>query len=231
MPSSTCPDGYYIDTNAQDPRLSPGGYICLPCNENCARCTGPQANDCQACNTAFVQTAGVVTECRTGCGDTSGSCQFCHSQCQGCIGPTNRDCVKCRESSISQGTVCVPSCSQNEYLDDINGEYICLPCHIQCNGCKGRFSTDCLQCQSYNNTVSGAGNCVSSCPARSYVGSQRRCLACHEQCVGCNGPSNLNCTSCVEESRVLSGGILQCVQRCPLGQMFDTEQNSCVLTR
>ena len=228
-----CPSGYYSDPNAQHSRLSPGGYTCLTCHPSCALCTGPHSDDCQACQTALVRVGGTVQECRTSCGNVTGDCQFCHPQCSGCNGPTNRDCVRCLHASASstQGTICVPTCSSNEFLADINGEFICLPCHSQCDRCRGPESTDCLRCLSFNNTLSGGGNCVTTCPSNSYVGGRSQCLACDDQCVGCNGPSNLNCSVCAEESRVTSGGIVQCVQRCPLWQLFDVEQNSCVLSQ
>ena len=229
-----CPSGHYTTSNSQHSRLSPGGYICLPCDVSCTVCTGPQPNECQACQTAFTQTtAGTLVECRTNCGNaTAGSCQFCHLQCDGCSGPTNRDCVNCRGATVTnaQGTICIPSCSDNEYLADFNGEYLCLPCHSQCNGCTGSTSMDCKQCQSFNSTLSDRGDCVTSCPSNTYTDSVSQCLACHSQCVGCDGPSNRNCITCAETVTVTGGSPL-CIPTCPIWQEFDLEQNFCSLAQ
>ena len=206
--------------------------VCLPCDESCSVCTGPQPNECQACQTAFTRaTDGSLEECRTNCGNvTAGSCQFCHLQCAGCSGPTNRDCVSCREATVTnaQGTICVPSCSVDEYLADINGEYLCLPCHSQCNGCTGPTSMDCKQCQSFNNTFSGRGDYITSCPSDTYINSENQCLACHSQCVCCDGPSNSNCLTCAE-SITVTGGNPVCIPACPIWQEFDKVQNPVLL--
>ena len=174
-------------------------------------------------------------QCLSTCpsGGNSSTCHYCHTQCNGCNGPSNTDCVSCIESQItnSQGqTVCVPVCNANEYRLEVSGDYLCIPCHSQCNGCTGGSNIECKQCKNVNNTFSSSNECVAACPFGSYANEQNKCLRCDPQCFGCTGPSSYNCSRCTDSSLTQATGEIVCVPTCPIWQTYDLSIGSCGLT-
>ena len=234
--SSSCPETHYPDTSSSYTGLTSNGKLCRPCNEDCATCTGPGADNCMSCQTALVLDGAAIVQCLTSCpsSQNSSNCYYCHSQCNGCFGPSNTDCVSCVDKSLvnSNGQeVCVPSCQSDEYLADINGEYLCIPCHKECNGCTGPSNSDCIECKNYNNSFIAINECTPTCPFGSYGDSSSTCVACDPQCSGCTGPSSSNCTDCLEDTVSLSGGEDVCVPNCPVWQVYDINDESCVLSK
>lgn len=110
--------------------LSPTGneYLCTPCNANCIKCTGPDANSCIAC--AFYNASAITDsdECVSTCpdgyygDDDDGSCRPCDEQCITCTSQYSVNCTACRNDEIilSNGLKqCIPKCSfANEYQTD-----------------------------------------------------------------------------------------------------------------
>ena len=236
--SSDCPTAHYSIDNIQYPGLTTNGKLCKPCNDACATCDGPSTNDCLSCSSAIVldQQANFAS-CLPSCPQTTlpnnQTCRYCHTECNGCYGPTSADCVACRGASMinSNGqTVCTPSCNSNEFLFATpSGEFICLPCHSECNGCTGPSNSDCTKCKNFNNTFIGENECTSLCPYGTYADGQNECTACHAQCTDCTGPGSSNCTGCLEDS-MNSDGVSICVPTCPVWQLYDISKSSCALT-
>ena len=176
----------------------------------------------------------AIVQCLTSCPQqNTTSCYYCHSECNGCFGPGNTDCVSCvgqSEQNSNGQTVCVPTCTDDEYLADINGEFLCIPCHKECIGCTGPSNSDCKACNSYNNTlIAGISECSPSCLFGTYADGSNTCMQCDPQCSGCTGPSSFNCTECTEDS-VSVGTERVCVPTCPMLQDYDVSEKSCKLS-
>jgi hypothetical protein len=236
-PGSQCPNNYYPDVSTQFNGLSSNGKLCRPCHMTCSTCNGPSESSCTSCQYAFITNGGSFT-CLTQCppsppgGNVTSNCGYCHSQCNGCSGPANTDCTSCNEGSStnSQGqTVCVPICTADQYRLEVAGEYLCLPCHSQCNGCTGPANTQCKACTNVNNTYTTNNECTAVCPYGSYRDEHHRCIGCDPQCNGCTGPSSFNCSVCSEDSLSQANGEIVCVPSCPLWQVYDISSSSCAL--
>ena len=238
--NSDCPSTHYNVENIQYPGLTSNGRLCRICDDTCATCDGPSNSDCLSCKSAIVldqqqNLASCLSTCSQPSLPNNQTCKFCHAECNGCFGPTSADCVSCKGKSMvnSNGqAVCIPSCDNDEFLIATSeGEFICLACHDECNGCTGPSNSDCTKCKNYNNTFIGGNECTSICPYGSYADSQNECTACHPQCVDCIGPGSSNCTGCLEDSMMSSGGTSICVPSCPVWQVYDIAKSSCALTK
>ena len=233
-----CPLGYYNSTSLTPSFSDIAQSTCKPCASQCIQCSGTTSADCQACTNAYTFTPGStgITECVSSCSGVGNPslCQTCHAQCEGCSGPRSEDCVRCRENELvmdSSLTVCVPGCSQDEYLARISTtefEYDCRPCNQQCIGCSGPSNTQCLRCRNVNSTVAGVSRCLVECPRDEYNASGGQCLLCDSLCNGCTGPSGLNCTTCSEEAVQNGEGV--CVALCSFGLTYDSSINGCRLS-
>ena len=201
-------------------------------------CNGPDSTSCSACNIARGSSpnGGMATvECFQSCEDAPPTviCTQCHPQCTGCRGPTQRDCVACTENSITDSGIlyCVPECTSRTYLtENEQGEYVCEQCNEECVECDGESDIDCISCQNYQLPTDDGFQCVSNCPAGTYLSrSTAQCLQCHEQCLHCFGPTDLECTACVTAQVPLEDGSNKCVGACSSGKIYDTKNDACVL--
>lgn len=95
-------------------------YLCIPCDANCDKCTGPGSNSCIDCafyNASTVSDSNVcVTVCPDGFygDDNDGYCRSCHEECITCTSQYSVNCTACQNDEIvlSNGSKqCIPKCS------------------------------------------------------------------------------------------------------------------------
>ena len=159
-----CPDGKY-DHNGE----------CQECHKNCiGGCKGPEntvgPNGCNSCDKVIISSDKHVERCLNSneeCPqghylewlspqasksfqnlDLEGKpvCRQCHPLCKTCtgFGFHKEVCSECRH--FEQDEQCTQECSADHYATQNN---TCLPCHSECNGCKGPTANDCLACKHF----------------------------------------------------------------------------------
>lgn len=211
---SSCPDGYYG-----------GEGRCLLCDGICAKCNGPDQDDCEKCasSTFFLYKGECFGRCPQGTFYVSGDkfCQDCDSTCKSCH--SFKTCDECKEGLVknSQGhCVSYKECNIHEYKDDQKG---CLPCHRKCSRCTGASEHQCLSCK--DNYYLLNSTCVNNCPIGHYPEDEvKRCVPCHSTCKTCSGRRSSQCLSCKEGWYSLGQS---CVQHCIWGYYADNTTASC----
>jgi epidermal growth factor receptor len=73
-------------------------------------------------------------------------------------------------AKYKRGEQCEDECPTDHFVDNLTKE--CVPCSLECRGCKGPSSSDCHSCRNYRIYQEGATvdnttsfNCTSICPA------------------------------------------------------------------
>lgn len=216
---------------------------CPPCDNSCATCNGPNADDCLSCGAGYVL--------------INGQCERCNDTCATCTGITNNDCLSCYEGYKLDGTQCVVPPP---------------PCHNSCLTCSGSNATDCLTCpegfrlawdgtcqsiqacvkwgysQNETDNELGPNRCYDDCECDgtrrcSPLGYCRGCLdlvvdypnlylasdcpVCHTSCLTCNQSTAENCTSCADGFVLVSGTCQQCTSPCVTCSVNPNECSSC----
>lgn len=198
-----CPDGYYGDELKR----------CLPCDENCVRCTGPAPNECTSCR-QFVFGSTCVDACPPALSFVAGG------------PPTQAPEVSSGDDSGRSGDgdpdlpTLEPTASPKVPDDDrVLSPYRCQLCHPQCSGgCTGPTARQCTRCA----FVEDRGTCVARCPATTYE-LDGKCMACHKQCAGgCSGPAATECDACLG----LKTGD-RCVAKCPIEEYGNAAGTNC----
>ncbi|CAJ0956819.1 unnamed protein product [Ranitomeya imitator] len=201
---SSCPDGYYEEDDS-----------CVTCHSMCAKCSGPERDDCEKCASPkfFLYKGECLGRCPQGTFSATGEvhCQDCDNYCKTCH--TSDICDECKEgfSKNRQGN-CVPYmvCTLQEYPDDYGD---CVPCHKKCSGCTGATEQHCLSCKETSFLLNST--CVKTCPDGYYAEKdERRCELCHRSCMTCTGRHSMDCLTCKEGSYVQHHS---CVQHCVTG--------------
>lgn len=242
---SSRPQAYFDNTQSIPNSNLLASTIYQPCHPLCLSCTGFNSTDCQSCRSSFITSTqnGPITECVDSCSSTNSDpgifCQSCNSECgSGCSGSTNQDCADCQggEILLDGQRTCIDECTMmsNQYparISNSNTNFECRACDSQCQGCTGPGNTDCQQCSRVNSTENGMTTCLQSCPEGTYESDSRLCVSCHEQCSGgCTGATRRDCNSCREVTVQLSGGETECVPECPLGMVYETTSETCLLS-
>ncbi|KAI4471682.1 tyrosine-protein kinase receptor [Holotrichia oblita] len=176
------------------PKCATGKYgeagVCQPCHDTCnGGCVGPLniigENGCDFCYKAIIN--HTVMQCiheHDDCPDgyflepsnplaenrktSIGNCRKCHPRCKKCTGygfhvPICQQCT-----NYKKGEICEDECPKDHYPNQETHE--CLPCDIECKGCTGPGSNNCISCETLKVFEDGdpANNhsftCVSSCP-------------------------------------------------------------------
>lgn len=182
---SSCPTGKYNSSGE-----------CKACHRNCVGgCYGPDntisSKGCVSCDKAVIN--GDVVErclhkdenCPIGYYDEfvlpreqgamkplagKAICRKCHPRCRQCTGYGFHEqvCQKC--SNYKRGEQCEDECPIDYFAD--NHTHECLACSLECRGCYGPSSMQCISCKNFKvfqNVDSGrngsaAFNCTSICP-------------------------------------------------------------------
>ncbi|KAK9695926.1 Protein tyrosine and serine/threonine kinase [Popillia japonica] len=176
------------------PKCATGKYgedgVCKPCHDTCnGGCAGPLSiigeGGCNFCYKAIIN--HTVMQCiheHDDCPDgyflepsnplsenrktSIGNCRKCHPRCKKCTGygfhvPICQQCTNYRK-----GEICEDECPKDHYPNKETHE--CLPCDIECKGCTGPGSNNCISCENLKVFEDGdpANNqsftCVSMCP-------------------------------------------------------------------
>ncbi|XP_073526785.1 proprotein convertase subtilisin/kexin type 5 isoform X1 [Phyllobates terribilis] len=211
---SSCPDGYYEEDDS-----------CVSCHSMCAKCSGPDRDDCEKCASPkfFLYKGECLGRCPQGTFSATGEghCQDCDNYCKTCH--SSDICDECKEgfSKNRQGN-CVPYlvCTLHEYPDEYGD---CVPCHKKCSGCTGATEHHCLSCK--ENSFLLNTTCVNTCPDGYYAEEdERRCELCHRSCMTCTGRHSMDCLTCKEGSYVQHHS---CVEHCMTGYFADNSTASC----
>lgn len=151
------------------------------CVNNCANCTGADAEDCIRCENPFYLT--LEGTCVANCGleyfadPLTNSCEACLSDCSICT-----DAATCT------------SCNNGAFL---NGDGTCALCGEGCSECAN--ATTCSFCSSDYLLEESTGQCVTECQQTDYTDNlQKTCSPCDQSCSGCSGTSATLCSQCAE---------------------------------
>ncbi|KAL2092601.1 hypothetical protein ACEWY4_012399 [Coilia grayii] len=206
-----------IVTCASDQFLNGKGK-CLPCYSDCSTCSGPDADQCDTCDSGRFLSPDqrCVKRCPAGSfgNESSWRCEECVAGCMQC--DNAHSCQHCQSSPaklyLEEGR-CVPQC-QGGYPE--GGE--CVPCDLlHCEVCEGPGV--CVQC--VEQYLLHGHTCVSHCPAR-YRPQDGQCVRCPAGCSDCHGEDH--CTGC-EQYYFLHEQ--QCVDDCPKGFYASVLTHTC----
>ncbi|XP_020643443.3 proprotein convertase subtilisin/kexin type 5 isoform X1 [Pogona vitticeps] len=147
---SSCPDGFYLDSNR---------IVCRKCSENCKTCTEFQT--CTECRHGLsLQGSRCVIRCEEGKYYNGRDCEPCHHSCASCAGPGPDACLNCTEEYLMENGRCVLACNNGYYFDQSleNGYKTCKRCDASCFGCSGPGEKNCTSCP--NGYILDTGLCV-----------------------------------------------------------------------
>jgi len=157
---SSCPDGYYADSN----------YQCQECDYRCNTCSS--GSTCDTCSTSSTYKYMYESMCYISCPvstyeDSTYECEDCRTPCDSCTGQGNGNCLSCLQSNYNSlqyqlGTTCYSSCPEG-YL--ASGSKVCVECTSPCSTC-AVTKTQCTSCVS-SYYLYGT-QCVQECPT-SYI--------------------------------------------------------------
>ncbi|KAL4504526.1 hypothetical protein ABPG72_009972 [Tetrahymena utriculariae] len=179
---------------------------------------------------------------------------YCDQNCINC----DRDqihCIKCSQDyKLMKDTSCKQCDKVKQFYDEVS--YSCQNCDSSCNSCKGKTSSDCINCafakNPYKNNICVLecdrfqvgkknqktqliectycykldGNCLDKCPLGYFFDTQFNCIKCHSSCLECSGPSEQDCISCQGKDYLQYSG--QCTA-CPYQMFMNKNTNSCSL--
>lgn len=173
------------------------GNTCLACHESCAFCTGPSADQCEACTQGWLwrydENNHLTCVGVDGCGDgfypdvAESACMPCDiNRCKTCVKQSNVLCTECSTGYISLNeTVCVDSCA-GEYMEpSATGARRCI-------------------CQEGYTKNADSSRCVPVHPCPSDTSGCSRC------------DSAGYCMKCTNTDHVIQLGRKSCTSECPL---------------
>lgn len=163
-----CPStGYYINSNTN---------YCSPCDSSCLTCAGLTAGNCLTCDqagaSAYLTDTGM---CVSVCPSTmftyevSGA-KKCYGSCPN--GTYNYE--------GNMGKVCSLTCDAGHWVD-ISPNY-CRPCFSQCLSCSSGTNQSCLTCPPAYPYLTEDSQCLSTCPAGSFLSALGPALRCLSVC-------------------------------------------------
>jgi proprotein convertase subtilisin/kexin type 5 len=149
---ATCSNGYYDN----------GLGICLNCDAKCALCISSPIN-CSKCispNYLNGNTCGPTCPLGTWPNNLTNNCDPCPITCKACTSLSS--CTSCNAPNFLYLGQCNPSCPNNGFYGD-SMDYICKPCHPQCQRCFNPTKSDCTACVAPSYYLFG-NNCDPTCP-------------------------------------------------------------------
>ncbi|EAS00754.2 zinc finger lsd1 subclass family protein (macronuclear) [Tetrahymena thermophila SB210] len=201
----TCNPGFYAGAN----------NMCVACDQTCATCSAGANTNCLSCQLPLYLNGN---QCLNSCNsnqykdDPTASCLSCDSSCLTCQGAGPKNCTSCPASTfLNVDHSCVSKCPDGLYADG----NVCKACPSQCAKCviqgTSPVCTTCPPSQALYN-----GNCVATCPAKTYQtnnGATNICSSCDSSCQTCSGPNANQCLSCILPN-YFQPDTTQCVTTC-----------------
>ena len=198
-----CSSGYFLKTTTCHDSagcLSTNGWpngatnTCDSCSTTCLSCTGPNSNQCTACNQATANKYFTSNECRTVCPDGTypdgaNICQTCDARCTKCASAGYTNCQSCSNGFYLKTSNCYNAleCQDSPGWPNSSGN-LCENCHSTCLTCSGPNSNQCRTCSIASNrfhqypTVGVDGLCHLSCTSGPHVFSHEPTRRCHTIC-------------------------------------------------
>ena len=232
-----CPNGYFPNATT---------FICDPCHEGCALCTGPSQQECSKCRTSvgltpyykWLNATNCTTTCPTGqfvSGTVPNSCSGCDPGCSACaVLSTNCSVDSCNSGYFyhAVNSSCLTVCPNNYYANTTTQR--CTQCDPGCALCYGSGYTACTKCQTTAASVSyfkviDVDICNTTCPDGQYPYKLLlACQYCSNTCLTCN-TSAVDCQTCNNVSGVpYFQHSNQCLLTCPGGFYGELSNNTCV---
>ncbi|KAL4508873.1 hypothetical protein ABPG73_006259 [Tetrahymena malaccensis] len=249
----TCSNNFYLDSSSylcvakcqsnqyQSKNKNTGQIWCMPCNQECLSCQGPQKTDCITCsNNYYLDNVSnlCVEYCQSNQYQKQNTdtgqivCLNCDQACLTCQDGSQKDCITCSNMFYldNLSNLCVQQCQPNQYQSQnpISGQIMCMSCDQTCLSCsnQGRCLT-CAQGQFlYNN------QCVLACPNNYQINQntntcdlctnylETNCQTCDITCRQCiyGKTDNNSCTSCYETKQLIG-------QQCQCNNKQDNRNN------
>jgi hypothetical protein len=216
----------------------PGTNTFAKCYSTCKTCSGlgsDTQHNCLSCKDGYSNTEDHIANCyssSTGLNgyfydDSAHMFRKCYFTCDTCTSfgtSTNNQCKTCTKgyyfkstdpTNCFEGTLTFPGF----YFDNSSSLY--KPCFNTCETCnKGGdiYQPNCLTCKIGQtcepcNGLTYEGNCISSCPDRTYIDSDKRiCIKCSQDDPHC-------CSTVLYQNK--------CYQTCPEDTFLDEAGKSC----
>ncbi|KAL4481735.1 hypothetical protein ABPG74_007824 [Tetrahymena malaccensis] len=188
----TCSNNYYLDSSSnlcvqqcqsnqyQSLNANTGQIICLPCNQACQTCQGPNNTDCLICiNNYYLDY--VSNLCVPQCSSNQYQKQnlstgqvVCMPCDQNCLTCSDKDkCLTCDKSLFLYSSQCLLQCPNNYQINqntntcDLCQIFLypqCQPCDITCKQCKyGQTdSNSCISCYETKQLIDSQCICRNS---------------------------------------------------------------------
>ena len=225
-------DGYLIDkVFSQNP------WIDVPCQDNCASCSGTLAG-CVSCSynqvteiSHYLEDGQCVEDCKSGFYEGAGyQCLPCESPCVECdLGP--KLCTLCEETHSRPWAdpltlQCYDQCPDGTYADEERRQ--CIGCESPCYTCSS--ATECLSCDHTAETnlrtifFAAENRCYEECPSTSVRSPDNLCLECTGGCQTCENIQS-QCTSCGEGTFLHKS---ECIEDCPFLTWKDRSSWKCM---
>ena len=183
---TTCPVGYYGDTQSQQ---------CTRCSGECLSCSS--ATKCSTCPVGMLRYSSVCLKtCPRSTFRHGNTCEACDPSCATCLGPGVKNCTRCQApgNMVDAETGCTQGCRPGFFSNSTH----CVQCDLNCAECDVT-ATACTSC--HVSEVRHGEQCVKSCPQGFVADQSGVCGVCHDEC-----------TSCPPGQVLLQG---RCVAGCP----------------
>ncbi|KAL4494498.1 hypothetical protein ABPG72_019908, partial [Tetrahymena utriculariae] len=200
MPDDTCqkcPEkNYFVE-----------GDFCKLCHDTCEKCKGENQDECQICASGLKfwkdqNGKQICVKCEEKIAHyiDGQNCNPCHSSCQECSGGDQSQCKKCIagkyfKSKNEKGEGQCIECTGSFFTQEDS----CLPCHMNCQTCKGSQETDCLSCSGSLKFNKDKQKCINCSTDNGQFLNNDICYTCDNSCKTCNGESNTSCLQCIED--------------------------------
>ncbi|KAF4528940.1 hypothetical protein B566_EDAN017078 [Ephemera danica] len=144
-------DGPFCTKACPDSKYNHNGE-CKWCHPNCVYgCNGPEntispISGCHSCDKVIINGDGNVEKGALKHLAGKAICRKCHPRCKKCTcyGFHVQVCQEC--ANYKRGELCEDECpTVDHFVDETTHE--CLPCSLECRGCRGPTISDCLSCK------------------------------------------------------------------------------------
>ena len=208
-PKCDCPDGETLNDDVSGCKPCPAGY----------KCFAGFTKKCPELQTS--EEGSTKCECVHNAVPNGFGCDPCFERCHSCNGTATTDCRECAAPWFKWWNTCVAAENCPFGMFARNSTRACEACHRECDGCTGRFVTDCVRCKN----VEHDGKCRASCPLKFYPDDSKVCQSCHSSCETCSGPDQADCVDCAGVAfRGSASAQFECRDACPEGHFADQKQ-------